>query len=306
LPVEVCEGDLRDAAAVHRAVEGCAEVYHVAAEYTFWSPDPATVFASNVVGTKNVMEAALAHRVPRVVYTSTVGTIGLGGEAPRETPRDEASPPAEGQFTGAYKRSKLEAEEAVMSFAARGLPVVVVNPSAPVGPWDRKPTPTGKILVDFMRGKVPAFLDTGLNVVHARDVAEGHVLAAEKGRVGERYILGGVNLSLAQILERLAAITGRRSPTLRVPLQAAYVAGWASTFIANHITHRPPAIPLEAVKMARFHMYFSPAKAIRELGLQQTPPEVALRDALAWFAERSYFEGWHPDNPVEPSASSIP
>ena len=295
LDVEIAEGDLRDAEAVASAVAGCDEVYHVAAEYTFWSASPETVFESNVVGTTNVMEACLKHGVSRVVYTSTVGTIGLGGDAPPSVPRDEESPPAKGQFSGStYKRSKLEAELAASGFVARGLPLVIVNPSTPVGPWDRKPTPTGKIIVDFMRGAMPAFLETGLNIVHVRDVAMGHVLAAEKGRIGQRYILGNQDMSLAQILATVARLTGRKAPRVKIPYGLAYVAGLASTAIADRITHRAPAVPLEAVKMAKFHMYFSPAKAIRELGLPQTAPEQAFEDALSWFGERGYFTSTSP------------
>ena len=291
LDVEVVTGDLRDRTAVEGAVRGCDEVYHVAAEYTFWSPDPDAVFASNVVGTRNVMDACLEHHVGRVVYTSTVGTIGLGGNAPPDVPRDENSPLAKDQLTGTYKRSKFEAERAALEYVARGLPLVVVNPSAPVGPWDRKPTPTGKIIVDFMRGKMPAFLDTGLNIVHVRDVAVGHVLAAERGRIGERYILGNANMSLAQILRTLAKLTGRKAPRVRIPFGVAYLAGLVSTAVANRLTHSEPAVPLEAVKMARFHMYFSAAKAVRELGIPETPPENAFSDALVWFRDRGYFDG---------------
>jgi dihydroflavonol-4-reductase len=290
LDLEVVDGDLRDASATSAAVRGCDEVYHVAAEYTFWSRRPEEIFESNVAGTTNVLEASLHHGVRRVAYTSTVGTIGLGGDAARGTPRDERSPFAEGQFTGNYKRSKLEAERVALGYVDRGLPLVVVNPSAPVGPWDRKPTPTGKIVVDFMRGSMPAFLDTGLNIVHVRDVAVGHVLAAEKGRVGERYILGNRNLSLAEILGMLAQLSGRKAPTIRIPYAIAYLAGLASTTVADRLTGRAPGIPIEAVKMAKFHMYFSADKAVRSLGLPQTPPEQAFGDALAWFSARGYLD----------------
>jgi dihydroflavonol-4-reductase len=290
LDLEIVTGDLRDPSATASAVRGCDEVYHAGAEYTFWSKSPAELFASNVGGTANVMEACLRHGVRRVVYTSTVGTIGLGGAAPPGTPRDERSPPRKGQFTGHYKRSKLEAEQVALRYVARGVPVVIVNPSAPVGAFDRKPTPTGQILVDFMRGSLPAFVDTGLNVVHVRDVALGHVLAAERGVVGERYILGNQNLSLPEILAILAAISGREAPKVRIPYALAYLAGLASTMVSDHLTGRPPAVPLEAVKMSRFHMYFSPDKAVRSLGLPQTPPEQALGDALAWFAANGYLD----------------
>ena len=289
LDLEYVIGDLRNGAAVQDAVRGCDEVYHVGAEYTFWSKNPEEVIASNVEGTRNVMDACLDANVERVVYTSTVGTIGLGGDAPPEVPRDEKSPAAPGQFTGTYKSSKLEAEEVALDYIARGLPLVVVNPSAPVGPWDRKPTPTGKIIVDFMRGNMPAFLDTGLNIVHVHDVAVGHVLAAERGTIGERYILGNRDMSLAEILRTLATITGRRAPRIRIPYAVAWLAGFASTTLSDHVTGRAPGIPLEAVKMSRFHMYFSAAKAVRELGLPQTPPEKALGDAVEWFSSHGHF-----------------
>jgi dihydroflavonol-4-reductase len=290
LDAEICLGDLRDAAAVSAAITRCDEVYHVAAEYSFWARHPSALYESNVQGTANVMNACLEQDVGRVVYTSTVGTIGLGGEGGRDVPRDERSPVAEGQFCGDYKRSKLAAETTALGYVARGLPLVVVNPSAPIGPWDRKPTPTGKIIVDFMLGHMPAYVDTGLNVVHVHDVALGHVLAAERGRVGERYILGNRNMSLAEILGVLAQLTGRAAPTLRIPYPLAYAAGLASTLIADWITRSPPGIPLDAVRMAKFNMFFSPAKAIEELGLPQTPVERAFEAALEWFSANGYLD----------------
>lgn len=289
LDVEVVEGDLRDSGAVEVAVRGCDEVFHVAAEYSFWSRSSEDIFDSNVEGTTKVMQAALRHGVGKVVHTSTVGTIGLGGDDPVEVPRDESSPAMGGQFSGCYKQSKLEAERVALDYAERGLPVVVVNPSTPVGPWDRKPTPTGKLIVDFMRGFMPAYVATGLNIVHVRDVAVGHVLAAEKGIVGERYILGHRNLSLREILATLARLSGRSPPRVRIPYSLAYLTGLASTLVADLVTGRPPAVPLEAVKMARYNMYFSAAKAVRTLGLPQTPTEVAFQDALEWFLARDYF-----------------
>jgi dihydroflavonol-4-reductase len=290
LDAEIRLGDLRDAAAVSSAIDGCDEVFHVAAEYSFWSHDPAAVYESNVRGTANVMDACLAHQVERVVYTSTVGTIGLGGDGGPDVARDERSPVAGGQFCGDYKRSKLEAENTALGYVSRGLPLVVVNPSAPIGPWDRKPTPTGQIVVDFVRGRMPAYVATGLNVVHVRDVAIGHVLAAEKGRIGERYILGHRNMSLAEILSVLAELTGRTAPRIRIPYGVAYAAGLASTLIADCITRRPPRIPLDAVRMARFNMFFSPAKAVGELGLPQTPVDQAFADALDWFSANGYLD----------------
>ncbi|BDG02218.1 hopanoid-associated sugar epimerase [Anaeromyxobacter oryzae] len=284
LPVEVVEGDLRDADAVRRAVRGCVRVFHVAADYRFWARDPQELYESNVRGTVNVLDACLAHGVERVVHTSTVGTIGLSG-LPR--PCDEATPLAPGQLTSHYKRSKLEAERAALSYVAVGLPVVVVNPTAPVGPWDVKPTPTGRILVDFARGRIPAYVDTGLNVVHVRDVAEGHRLAAERGVPGERYILGHQNLTLREILGTLAELLGRRPPRVRLPYAVAWTAGAVTTALAE-VTHRPPAFPLEAVRMSRRRMFVDAGKAVRDLGLPQTPVRVAFQDALRWFFERGY------------------
>ncbi len=282
LDVELVVGDLCDPVAVARAVRGCSRVFHVGADYRFWARDPREIYRSNVEGTIHVMEACLAAGVERIVYTSTVGTIGL---AAHPAPCDETTPMLGGQLTSHYKRSKLQAEQAVLEYAARGLPVVVVNPSAPIGPWDAKPTPTGQLIVDFARGKLSAIVDTGLNIVHVRDVAEGHLLAALRGRVGERYILGHRNMTLAEIVAELAEITGLSAPRVRLPYAVAWAAGAVSTAVSTWITHRPPAIALEAVRMARRRMFFDPEKAVRELGLPQTPVRVAFQDAVAWFAE---------------------
>jgi dihydroflavonol-4-reductase len=283
LPVEVVPGDLRDARSVRRAVRGCDRVFHVAADYRFWARDPQELYRSNVDGTVNVLDACLAEGVERVVHTSTVGTIGL---AALPAPCDETTPLVPGQLTSHYKRSKLEAERAALAYAARGLHVVVVNPSAPVGPWDAKPTPTGQIIVDFARRRLPAVVDTGLNVVHVRDVAEGHLLAAECGRRGERYILGHRNMTLSEIASELADITGLPAPRVRLPYAVAWTAGAVSTAVANWVTHRPPAVALEAVKMARRRMFFDASKAVRELGLPQTPVREAFEDAIGWFEEK--------------------
>jgi dihydroflavonol-4-reductase len=280
LPVELAEGDLRDREAVRRAVAGCARVFHVAADYRFWARDPREIHDTNVRGTIHVLDACLELGVERVVHTSTVGTIGLSA-LPASC--DETTPLAPGQIHGHYKRSKLEAERAALSFAERGLPVVVVNPTAPIGPWDVKPTPTGKIVVDFAHGRLPAFVDTGLNVVHVRDVAEGHWLAAERGRAGERYLLGNRNLTLREILETLGELLGRPPPRVRLPYAAAWAAGAVSTAVAA-VTGRPPAIPLEAVRMSRRRMFVDASKAVRELGLPQTPVREAFQDAIGWFA----------------------
>jgi dihydroflavonol-4-reductase len=279
LPIEIVEGDLRDAAAVRRAVAGCARVFHVGADYRLWARDPREIHDTNVRGTIHVLDACRDAGVERVVHTSTVGTIGLSA-APG--PCDEATPLAPGQIHGDYKRSKLESERVALSYAAQGLPVVVVNPTAPVGPWDAKPTPTGKIVVDFARGRLPAFVDTGLNVVHVRDVAEGHRLAAERGRSGERYVLGNRNLTLREILEVLADLLGRPAPRVRLPYAAAWIAG-AVTTAAAAVTGRPPAVPLDAVRMSRRRMFVDASKAVRELGLPQTPVRQAFLDAIEWF-----------------------
>ena len=280
--VEFVDGDLLDPVSVRRAVAGVQTVYHVAADYRLWAPDPAVIYRTNVDGTRTVLEAAGDAGVTRVVHTSSVGALGIPTDG---TPGTEDTPVTLDDMVGHYKRSKFLSEALALDFARRGVPVVVVNPSAPVGPWDIKPTPTGQMIVDFMRGRMVATLDTGLNVVHVRDVAQGHLLAAERGKPGERYILGHAagNLSLAAIFGLLAEITGRPAPRFRVP----YALAWCSAACCEglaRITGRPPAVPLTAVRMARKRMYFSPAKAIRDLGLPQTDPIVALRDAVDWFA----------------------
>jgi dihydroflavonol-4-reductase len=286
LKVEIVDGDLLDAASLARACAGVDTVYHVAADYRLWAPDPAVLHRVNVDGTRAMLEAAGGAGVRRVVYTSTVGALGI----PRNgAPGTEDTPVSVVDMVGAYKTSKFLAEQVALDFARRGLPVVVVNPSAPVGPWDVKPTPTGQMILDFMSGRMFATLDTGLNVVHVRDVAQGHVLAAERGQVGEKYILGAArgNVSLAEIGHRLSEITGRRPPRLRVPYAVAWC-GAAGMEMAARLTGGAPKVPLTAVRMARKRMYFSPAKAIRELGLPQTDVSLALRDAVDWFAAHGY------------------
>jgi dihydroflavonol-4-reductase len=285
LDAELVRGDLRDAESLERAVRGCDEVYHVAADYRFWAKDTGELYASNLTGTQNILSACRNQQTAKLVYTSTVGTIGLVGEP---TPCTETTPMDPHQVTSHYKRSKWEAEKLVLEAAAEGLPVVIVNPSAPIGPWDRKPTPTGKMIVDMVNGRIPAYVDTGLNFVHVRDVAEGHWLAARFGKVGERYILGNQNLELVDFFRMVSKVTGRRAPTRKIPYGVAWAAGAASTWVADHVTHRPPAIPLESVGMARRHMFFDPSKAVRELGLPQSPVEEAVEDAVAWFKNEGY------------------
>ena len=283
LELQTVPGDLRDAASLARAVTGCGLVFHVAADYRLWAPDPQELYRSNVDGTRNLLEAARRAGVERVVYTSTVGCIGM----PKDRPGDETTPVSLEQMTGAYKRSKFLAEQVALEYAGSGLPVVIVNPTAPVGDHDFKPTPTGKIIVDFLRGAMPAYIDTGLNVVDVRDVAEGQWLACEKGTPGDRYILGCENLSLEQILGILARITGRKAPGVKLPYAVAYLTGVVSTAWAR-VSGKPPLAPLDAVRMARKKMFVSTAKAIRELGFAPGPAETGLRRAVEWFEAHGY------------------
>lgn len=276
LDVERVTGDLRDAESLQRAVQGCTRVYHVAADYRLWSKNPGDLYAANVEGTRNLLDAAAKVGVERIVYTSTVGCIGMPG--------DEASPVSIADMSGHYKRSKWLAEQVALEKARAGVPVVIVNPTAPVGDHDWKPTPTGQIVVDFMANRLPAFVDTGLNLVDARDVAQGHILAAEKGKLGERYILGCENLTLEQILQRLAKLTNKPAPKVKLPYAVAYLAGLVTTGLAS-VTGRAPRVPLEAVRMARKKMFVTHEKASRELGFQPGSVDVALERAIRWFQE---------------------
>ncbi len=278
LEVERVTGDLRDAASLERAVAGCGLVFHVAADYRLWAKDPSELYRSNVDGTRSLLKAARDAGVERVVYTSTVGCIGI----PHNGIGDENTPVTIAEMAGDYKRSKFQAEQVALEFARGGLPVVIVNPTAPVGDHDVKPTPTGKIVLDFLKGAMPAFIDTGLNVVDARDTAEGHWLACERGRPGERYILGSENLTLAQILEKLAKITGRKAPRVRLPYAVAWCAGVVSTGLAE-LTGNPPRVPLNGVQMGRKKMWVTHEKARRELGFEPGPAEKALARAVEWF-----------------------
>ncbi len=302
--VELVQGDLRDAERVLAAVRGCDDVFHVAADYRFWARDTQELYQSNVEGTRHLTEAALKHGVRRFVHTSTVGTIGLSG-APQLC--DEETPLLEDQFTSHYKRSKLLAENVVLDAVKRGLPAVVVNPSTPIGAFDRKPTPTGQIIVNFVTGRMPAYLRTGLNFVHVRDVANGHLLAANKGRIGQRYILGHENLSMLEFLTLLGKLTGRQPPRFRLPYSLAMLLGALDTGFSS-LSRRPPKVPLEAVRMARHFMFFDSSKAVEELGLPQTPVVTGAADAIEWFERSGYFSGsgtgserlahapWHPQH----------
>ena len=288
LPVEMVRGDLTDPASLQRAVQGCSRLFHVAADYRLWVPDPATMYATNVEGTRALLQAALEAGVERVVYTSTVGTLGNPGDG---TPGTEETPVSLADMVGHYKKSKFLAEQAALEYAGQGLPLVVVNPSTPVGAWDVRPTPTGQMLVDFLRGKMPAFLDSGLNLIHVRDVAQGHLSAEDRGRVGEKYILGHQNLTLAEIFDKLALISGIRAPRWRLPYYPILGLAYLNEFWSTWITRRPPKVPLTAVKMARKFMFFDSQKAIRELGLPQTPVDQALQDAVDWFRHHGYIKG---------------
>lgn len=285
LDLEVVEGDLRDRPSLDRALAGCDALFHVAACYTFWARDPRLIYETNVVGTRNLLEAARAAATPRIVYTSSESTVGIargGCPGTEECIVDPAS------LAGDYKRSKHQAEALALAMCREGLPLVVVNPTTPVGVRDVKPTPTGQIIVDFLNRQMPAYVNTGLNLVDVEDVAKGHVLALEKGRPGERYLLGNRNLTLQQILGLLEQITGLPAPRVRMPLWLALGAGYVSQFTADHITGRPPRIPLAAVRVARHFRYFDCTKAIGELGLPQTPVEVALEKAVRWFRQNGY------------------
>src|SRR5512143_3225569 len=280
LGVELAIGDLTDPGSIVKGMGGCGRVYHAAADYQLWVPDRKAIYAANVDGTRNVLDAARRCGVERVVYTSTVGALGNPGDG---TPGREDTPVSISDMAGDYKRSKFMAELEAQRFAFEGLPVVIVNPSTPVGPRDIKPTPTGKMVLDFVRGKMFAYLDTGLNIVDVDDVALGHILAMEKGRPGEKYILGNRDMTLREIFGILSRITGIPAPRVRLPYGFVYAVAIASTAVSDYITHRPPLAPIDAVRMARKFMFFDPSKAVRELGLPQSPVEGALERAVKWF-----------------------
>ncbi len=285
LDVEVAVGDMTDATAMARALDGVRYLFHVAADYRLWARDPGDIVRANVEGTATVMEAALAAGVERVVYTSSVATLRVGDGGASV---DEAAPLADGEGIGAYKQSKVAAERLVERLVAeRGLPAVIVNPSTPIGPRDVKPTPTGRIVVEAAMGRMPAFVDTGLNLAHVDDVARGHVLAMEKGRIGERYILGGQNASLRELLAVIAGLTDRRAPTLGLPIAPLYPLAWAAEAMAS-LTGKAPFVTRDALKMAGHPMYFTSAKAERELGYSARPYREALVDALGWFRAAGY------------------
>jgi dihydroflavonol-4-reductase len=272
-------GDLRDPAAVSAAAAGCDEIYHVAADYRLWVLDEAPMYAANVEGTRNVLAAARRHNVGCIVHTSTVGALGVpkGGLGTEDTPVTLAD------MVGPYKRSKFLAEQAALDAAREGLPVVIVNPSTPVGALDYKPTPTGRVILDFLNRRMPAYLDTGLNLVDVTDCAQGHLLAAERGKIGEKYILGGENLTLQQLLERLAAVSGLPAPRIRIPYHVALGFAMGADLVARKLTKKPPRASVTEVRMARKIMYFDSSKAARELGYAPGPIDSALSDAISYY-----------------------
>lgn len=282
--IEPFVGDLRDRASLEKAVQGCSMLFHVAADYRFDVSDPVEMFKSNVEGTRNLMEAAGQAGVSRIVYTSTVGCIGLPKSGTLGT---EETPVTLDEMVGTYKRTKFQAEQVVLELAKKKLPVVIVNPTAPIGERDVKPTPTGEMIVRFLKRKMPAVIDTGLNLIDVRDCARGHLLAAERGRTGQRYILGCRNMTLMEICQALAKITGLPAPTMHLPYGVAYLAGWFNTKVIL-LLGKTPSISLEGVKMARKRMWVANDKAVRELSLPQRPPEEALARAVAWFREKGY------------------
>ncbi len=284
LSVEPVVGDLTDASSLERAVEHCDAVFHAAADYRLWVPQPEQMYRANVEGTQNLLEEADCAGVLRIVYTSSVATIGLPPDGGLGT---EATPVGLPDMVGHYKRSKFLAERKALEAAERGVPVVIVNPAAPVGPRDIKPTPTGQVILDAALGRTPAYVDTGLNVVHVDDVAMGHVLAYHHGRLGERYILGGQNLPLREILIEVTRLAGRRRPLLRLPHGVVLPIAYAAELLAK-LTGKPTRVTVDSVRMARKYMYFSSEKAVRELGYRFRPATLAFEDALKWFREEGY------------------
>lgn len=284
LDLELAYGDLRDKDSLKKALTDCDVLYHTAAYYSLWDKNKRLIYDINVEGTRNILQTALDIGIDKTVYTSTVGCIGLlenGNPANEDTPFNSAT------LSNDYKRSKYQAEQVATEFSQKGLPLVIVNPSTPIGARDIKPTPTGKIVLDFLNRKMPAYLDTGLNLIAVDDCARGHLLAEEKGLQGERYILGNRNMSLKEILLALEKITGLKAPTIKMPYWVAFAAGWVSDALSDHVTGKPPAVPLAGVRMAKYFMYFDSSKAVRELGLPQNSIETALEEAVQWFKDHS-------------------
>lgn len=284
LPVERVTGDLRDAASLDRALAGVDSVFHVAADYRLWAADPAEIYESNVGGTRNLLAAAQRAGVRRFIYTSSVATVAV--HRPGRLPDEDVDSRLD-EMIGHYKRSKFMAEQEALRAAAEGAPVVVVNPTTPVGPGDWKPTPTGKLIVDFLNGRMPAYVETGLNVVPVEDAARGHLLAAERGAIGRRYILGGRNMTMREILEALAQATGRSAPRVRLPHAVAMAAAYADT-AWSRMLGRAPRIPIDGVRMSRHRMFVDATRAARELNFTAGPAEEALARAVRWYEENGY------------------
>ncbi len=288
LGIEVCEGDLTKPETLRAACGGCEGLFHVAADYRLWTRRPAEMMRNNVDGTLNLLTAAMDAGISRIVYTSSVATLGID---PTGDPADEETPVSYADMIGPYKQSKFRAEEAVRDFVSRrSAPVVIVNPSTPVGPRDIKPTPTGKMIVDAAAGRMPAYVDTGLNIVHVDDVARGHLLAFEKGRVGERYVLGGENMTLKELLTRLAAVSGDRPPRIRIPHSAIFPVAVVAETWTRLTGGKEPFVSVDSVRMARKRMFFSSAKAERELGYSPRPADEAFAEAVQWFRENGYLD----------------
>jgi dihydroflavonol-4-reductase len=287
LDVEIVPGDLTDPASLSRAMKGVSTLYHVAADYRLWAKDPQELYRANAGGTENVLRAAAEAGVSKVVYTSSVAALGLKDDG---SSADETTPVERERIIGHYKKSKYDAERIAEAWAGKGLPVVIVNPSTPIGELDIKPTPTGQMIVDFLNRKMPAYVDTGLNLIDVRDVAAGHLAAAEKGTPGERYILGNRNMTLKEILDALARLTGLPAPALRLPHWIPLSVAAVDTALSR-LTGRAPRVSLESVRMSTHRMYFDASKAVRELGLPQTPVEKALACAVAWFRAKGYVRG---------------
>ena len=287
LDLDFFEGDLRDRKSVEGAVAGVRYVFHVAADYRLWARDRSEIFASNVEGTRNLMEEAMRAGVERVIYTSSVATIALRSDG---VSADETNPLREDQGIGVYKRSKIAAERLVEDMVAeRGLAAVIVNPSTPIGPRDVKPTPTGRIIVEAAKGRIPAFIDTGLNLVHVDDVANGHLAALHRGKIGERYILGGQNVRFSQMLGDIAALVGRRAARIRLPWRALIPVAVIAEAVAN-ITGREPFATLDGVRMAKYRMFFTSTKAEQDLGYLSRPYAEGIEDAVRWFRDAGYLD----------------
>jgi dihydroflavonol-4-reductase len=285
LPVETVAGDLAEPATCKAALKGCRALFHVAADYRLWVPEPEAMYRTNVDGTRALLAAAGDAGITRIVHTSSVATLGCRQD---RRPADETTLSTLAAMVGHYKRSKFLAEQVVRELAEGGLPVVIVNPSAPIGPGDARPTPTGRVVLEAARGRIPAYVDTGLNIVHVDDVAEGHLLAFERGRVGERYILGGDNLSLGELLAGIARLVGRSPPRLRLPANALLPVAFVTEALARLWIRAEPLVTKDGVRMARKPMYYTSAKAERELGYRSRPAEDALRDALAWYRSHGH------------------